>query len=101
MIIFLTRQFLLKWGPDVGPEALFASAEPNKILARLAQAQMAIRTPANFVVIPIILTVVLPETNGTDLMARGFFDSQIATTRAWKGHWTGLDCQEFEGATAA
>ena len=59
-----------------------SSANPIEILSSDNQRQVSIRTAPNDVHIKVILTVILPEADRTNLIGRRFANGEVSTARA-------------------
>lgn len=74
--------FLVAWWAYMLKLLLRRSTQAFEVVARLRQAQRAVRPTAHLVGIVDILTVVLPEAHRAYLVSTALIESEIAATRA-------------------
>jgi hypothetical protein len=84
---------LSRWS-DVFKEAALASTERSKITTRLNEAEIAVRAAAHLAGVLIILAVVLPETNMTNVEAAAL--AQRAIPAAWATIRSAVLCRTLD-----
>jgi len=84
MIIFSIRYFVRQRRPDIFLHFGTAGTDRREISTRLCKTNSAIRSVSDLVGIGVVLSVILPETNGTNLPLGSFGYREVATARTRK-----------------
>ena len=87
MADLLNIAHLLRFGwSDVREKSLFACAESLVIGPRLGEAQGAIRPSPNQFCFPVVLAIVMPEADLTNLIVRTLIKREQSAAGAWDFH---------------
>jgi hypothetical protein len=87
----LFRLFIGAWRTDFLEKPLLASPELPVICPRFGEAQCSVRATTSHISVVVVLTVVFPKANRTDVVPAALIKGQTPAARA--SEWTGLIVQ--------